>query len=163
MNYSEFTALLKKQINALERKRQLEFAIDICKKLFFHYQHFYEINNWGNPDLLIDGINLCGKALQGPVDSHTLESLIAEIELVTPDMDDFGDVEGSYALNASASVVVSLQFLQDNKSEHIYHVATFYTDTIDFQIHEEDELTEEQIDKHPSMMEARNFLINATK
>jgi hypothetical protein len=46
-------------------------------------------------------------------------------------MDDFGSsVLGSYALNASASVCESLEFLLDNNKDHIVNVATYYTDTI---------------------------------
>ena len=163
MNHSEFMSILKKQIYSQEEKQQLELAIIICKKLFFNYQKFSEAYNWGNPDLLIDGINLCEKALQRPIDLGVVKTLLSEIDLVIPDMDDFGDYLGSYALNASASVAETLEFLTDHNKEHIYNIATYYTYTIDFQIQEDDELTGTQIDNHPLMIEARNFLVEATK
>ena len=33
-------------------EQQLKLALAICKKLFFDYQQFYEVNNWDNPNIL---------------------------------------------------------------------------------------------------------------
>ena len=80
-----------------------------------------------------------------------------------PDMDDFGSELASYALNASASVYETLEFLVDNNAAHIVNITTYYTDTIDFIVRQEAELTIEEIDKHPLMIKARNFLLEETK
>jgi hypothetical protein len=82
---------------------------------------------------------------------------------VTPDTEDFGSELGSYALNASASVYEALEYLLDNDNKHIFAISTYYTDTIDFKIQEECELKEAEIDNHPLMVGARQFLLSATK
>jgi hypothetical protein len=78
-------------------------------------------------------------------------------------MDDFGSELGSYALNASASVYETLQFITDKDCTHIYSIATYYTDTIDFKIQEEKELTQFEIENHPRMIEEWNFVLEQTK
>lgn len=81
-----------------------------------------------------------------------------------PDMDDFGSNElGSYALNASAAVCETLEFLLDNDPVHIQNVITHYTDTFDFKVQESKTLIMEEIDKHPLMIKAREFLLSETK
>lgn len=164
MTYQDFTKAIQLQISVLPQKRQLEIALKICKELFFEYQNFYEFYKWGNPDLLLDGINLIEKGLADDVDFRRIKELIPKIDSVIPDMDDFGsDLMGSYALNASASVSEALEFLIDNDKNHIVNICTYYTDTIDFKIQEETELTQEQIDEHTLMIKARQFLLTETK
>ena len=164
MNYQDFTKTIQNQISLLTQKRQLELALKVCKELFFEYQRFSETFNCGDPDLLLDGINLSEKALISEIDSSKIRALMLKIDTVTPDMDDFGSSElGSYALNASASVYETLEFLMDHDKIHIINIATYYTDTIDFKIQEEAELTEEEIDNHPLMTKARHFLLAETK
>lgn len=163
MTYEDFTGTIQNQILVLPKKRQLQLAIKISKKLFFEYQKFSELYNWGNPDLLLDGINLSEQALSDKPDISKIKDLLPEIEAITPDMDDFGGEPGSYGLNASASVYETLEFLIDNDAAHIVHIATYYTDTIDFKVQEETEITMEEIDKHPLMIRARQFLLEETK
>ena len=163
MTYQEFTNRLQDQITLLSPKRQLETAIKICKELFFDYQNFSEFYKWGNPDFLLDGIDLSEKALDGNLDFSKIKELIPKIDSVIPDTEDFGSELGSYALNASVSVYETLEFLIDNDKTHITNICTYYTDTADFKVQEELELTQEQIDRHPLMVKARNFLLIETK
>jgi uncharacterized protein YjaG (DUF416 family) len=163
MTYQDFTNTLQNQISLMPPKRQLELAIKICKELFFEYQNFFELYKWGNSDLLLDGINLSENALNGNQDFPNIKELIPKIDSITPDTDDFGSELGSYALNASTSVYETLEFLTDNDTGHIVNICTYYTDTVDFKVQEKAELTQEQIDKHPLMIKARQFLLIQTK
>ena len=122
MNYRNFIATLKSQTSSLPYKQQLQFAVMICKKLYFEYQNFVEIYQWGDADLLMDAINLCENSIVNPVDVDQLKALLSKINLITPDMDDFGGSEiGSYALNASASVYDTLEFIMDQDKIHIFN------------------------------------------
>jgi uncharacterized protein YjaG (DUF416 family) len=165
MTYKHFTATLQNQIASLSPKRRIESALKICKELFFDYQNFYEVHKWGNPDLLLDGINLSEKSLYGNVDFNKIQELIHKIESITPDMDDFGSSEhGSYALNAAAAVFETLQFVLDKDATHIVNICSYYTDTIDMkiQVESENDLSELQIDEHRLMIKARQFLLGET-
>ena len=163
MNYTDFTRILHQQIALMPKKSQLELAIKICKDLFFDYQKFSETYNWGNPDFLLDGINICESAVNNKVDLSKAEQLRSKIDTVIPDTNDFGSELGSYALNASAAVYETLEFLTDNDTTHIINIATYYTDTIDFKVQENNEMSPEEIDYHPMMVNARQFLLAATR
>jgi uncharacterized protein YjaG (DUF416 family) len=163
MNYRDFIELLKQQTSTQQHESALRFSILICKTLYVDYKRFSEIENWGNADLLMDAINVCQQALQNSIDNSKIKELLPQIDSITPHMDDFGSDLGSYALNASAAVYETLQFILDNDNTHVYNIATYYTDSIDFKIQEEKELTEVEIEKHPLMVDAWNFVIEETK
>lgn len=163
MNYQEFTALFKEQVYSLNPKKQLELAIEISKKLFPDYQNFFNENNWGNPDILIDAIRACEQSSSIPHALKELQKLQLQLEKVTPHMDDFGDEQGSYALNACTAVYYTLQFLIDKNPSSIIYVGTTLTDTTDFKIQEDHYLTEEEIDSHTLMKEAWEYLLEKTK
>ena len=144
-------------------RKQLQLAIDISKKLFFDYQKFSIENNWGDADLLMDAIQIAVKALNENADESIVNGILPKIDLVSPDMDDFGTCDGSYALNASSAIYETLQFIIDKDQTHIYNIATYYTDTVDIRIQEDDTLTNDETDRHPLMMEVRNYLIEKIK
>jgi hypothetical protein len=164
MNYQDFTQTIKNQISLLPQERLLELALKICKELFFEYQAFSQKYKWGNSDFLLDGINLCDKAFNGETDLPSVKQAMARIDSVTPDMDDYNSDElASYALNATASVYETLEFLIDNDKRHVVNIMSYYTDTVDFKIQEDSDLTSEEIDNHPLMIKTRQFLLGETK
>jgi uncharacterized protein YjaG (DUF416 family) len=164
MTYKDYTSLLLKYTSEGKFEYQLKFAISVCKKLYFDYQKFTEVYEWGDANLLMDAIKICQQAIENPIDKNQLEALITEVDLIIPDMDDFGGTElGSYALNASAAVAETIGFIVDHDKIHIYNIGTCYTDTIDFKIQESKDLTELEIENHPLMIEAWNFIIEEVK
>jgi uncharacterized protein YjaG (DUF416 family) len=164
MNYQDFIQTTKNQISLLPQERLLKLALKICKELFFEYQVFSEKYKCGSSDYLLDGINLCDKALKGETDLPNVKEAMARIDSVTPDMDDYNSDElASYALNAAASVYETLEFLIDNDKRHIINIMSYYTDTVDFKVQENNNLTPDEIDNHPLMIMARQFLLSETK
>lgn len=157
MTYSEFNIKLETHVNGLDFRQQFALAISICKKLFPDYHEFYRANNWGDPEVLIDSINLCESFYKSEIELGRLTECLTMIEAISPDTDDFGDA--SYALNAAVAVCATIDFLISQKHEHIISVCSCLTDTVDFKIQEDDELTEVEIDNHPMMIEAREFLL----
>lgn len=163
MQYKNFTSTFSKQVFELEIGKQIDLAIVICKKLYFEYQLFTKVHKWGDSDILIDCILLIERSKNEEIDSVTVLKAIDNLATITPDMDDFGDNIGFYALNTCVAVHETLQFLLEPLPKFIYNVGIALTDTVDFKIQEDVELTNVEIDKHPLMVEARNFLIQETK
>lgn len=159
MKHKEFVQKFKSQSISTSEKKKLFLAISICKKLFFDYQTFSSKNNWGNSDLLLDAISLAENFQ--PADVPKVKEILPLIHKNCPDSEDFENA--SYAINAASATYETLEFLLDRNDEHIYNVGTYLTDTVDFKIQEENELTEDQIDNHPLMLEARHYLIVSTK
>jgi uncharacterized protein len=139
----------------------LHLALNICKRLFFDYQNFYEANEWGNPDILLDAIHFIENHTTEKPDYKVIAAIIQKVEDVTPDTEDFG--EANYALNACCAVCSTLEFLLDKKGSHITNVGTNLIDTIDAKVQGDDYLTEEEIDQHPLMVDTRTFLLEETK
>jgi uncharacterized protein YjaG (DUF416 family) len=158
MNYKGFNKKFQSRINRLEYKKQYELAIAICKKLFPDYKDFHIENNWGDPDILIDAIKSCELYFQSKTGIISLKEMLPKIDSIVPDTEDFGNA--SCALNAGAAVYETLEFLIDRDHKHILNVGTYLINTIDSKLQEEDDLTEQQIDSHPLMVEARDFLLS---
>jgi uncharacterized protein len=164
MQYEEFITTFNKQVSSIDFTRQLALAIDICKKLYFDYAEFSDKFQWGNKDILMDAIKVLEESKTNDYNQIIIDQMLTRLESVTPDMDEFGsDESGSYALNACVAVMNALQFPGDGLPQHIYDIGICLTDTIDFRIQEPHILTEQEIDNHPLMIEARAYLIEKTK
>jgi len=161
--YGDFLTQFNKQIYNLSYSRQLDLAIKICEKLLPEYSRFYEMHSWGNPNILLDAIAFIKVSDSSRITPSIVNEITLKLESVTPDMDDYGSGLGSYALNACTAIYEALEFLLDKAPGHIYDIGIAYTDTIDFKIQEENELSELQTDKHPLMIGARHFLLNQTR
>lgn len=162
MHYIDFSQQLKKQLSKIDTNQQAKLALVICKKLLPDYQNFFEIHNWGNPDVLSNIVSLIEQSLKNPVEYKIITEGIQLLETITPDTDDFDDTKCSYALNTCIAIQETLSFILSQDTTHIYNVCITYTDTIDFKIQEEGELSEEEINTHPLMAETRNFLLLET-
>jgi len=163
MNFQQFCSILKENIQALPFDKRLAFANAINKKLFFDYQEFYEEESFGNPDLLLDAINLIENSHSNTLEQESIKQLMLDINQACPDMDDFGGNAAYSALNSCAAVYETLEFLIDKNSQHIYEVGLCLINTVDSKIQEEDELNEEEINNHPVMIEAREYLLDLSK
>ncbi len=157
MKYEEFNKLFQSKVYSLSNEKKFDLAISVCKRLFPDYQQFYLENNWGDPDILLDSIKLCELYNTQEINAHSVKEMLPKVDKIAPDSENFGNA--SYAINACGAVYETLEFIIDNDSKHILNIGTYLTDTIDFKVQEEDELTQQQIDDHPMMMEARKFLL----
>lgn len=163
MNFKEFKLTLERQIGKMSHIEKIDFAIGICKRLYPEYQNFYQVNKWGNPDLLIDGIVFCElNKVNNQIDHRAVAELISKINSIIPHTADFGNWDGSYALNASTSVAECLEYLIYSDESHIVNIAIYMTDTIDFKI-QENELIDSDTDNHPVMQKEYLDLIEKTK
>jgi uncharacterized protein YjaG (DUF416 family) len=165
MTQKEFNKKLTKQLKVLPAYRTVEFGLYACRKLYPDYVSFSANNQWGNANLLQEAIDYCetSKHMNGIKNENT-QRLIDAVEIITPDMDDFGDWDGSYALNASASVWELLSYLLDKDVSHLLNISTFMSDTIDFKLQEADNtLTDLQLINHPSIKEEQEYQLRITK
>lgn len=158
MTYNDFVETFKNQVNALSHEKGLELAITISKELFPEYQKFSETHNWGDPELLLEAIKLCEESRTRVLDKSDIDPLITSLEKVIPDTEDFGDYDGSYALNAGAAVLSALLYTIDKSAKYLFDIGILYTDAIDFKLHETN-VVQNEIDNHRLMQEARQRLM----
>ncbi len=159
MEFTTFREQLSKRIMGMTSDDQLRLALTICERLYPDYASFYDKYKWGNAELLLDAIRACEDALQGREDIQVVVGLRSRIDVMLPDTEEFGDYDGSCALNASAATAYTLQFVLDRLAENVLHAATLYYDTIDLRVNASGVSQEVDIDRHPMMEEARRFLL----
>lgn len=163
MTTEEFNSELELRLGKLPFNRLVEFALDICNRLYVDYAKFHDQNDWGSPTVLQEAILFCTN-LDRVNDAKAIE-LSTAVEAVTPDTDDFGDWDGSYALNACTAIIDLLEYIVDRDISHILYISSYITDTIDFKLQEaDDDLTPQQLINHPTIIEEwerqLNFLNN---
>jgi len=132
------------------------FSIDICKRLIDDYVDFYNKYNWGNPDILKEAIKYCEETEFKQIDRGKIKNLIHKVEKVTPDTEDFENIEVSYALNSACAVLDLLEFIMKQEKIYVSNISSYVIDTIDFKIQEqESSLTNEELENHPKIVEER--------
>ncbi len=164
MKYEEFITKFNKQVFSIDNNKRLALAVEVCKKLYFDYAGFSDKYQWGDKDVLLDAIKILEQSQTQEIDKSLVDQTLKLITTIAPDMDDFGGEElASYALNACVAVYKSIQFLLDKLPKHIYEVGIALTDTIDFKIQAHQDLTEQEIDNNPLMIEAREYRVENSK
>ncbi len=94
--------------------------------------------------------------------------MIASVETITPDTENFNDIYVSFALDACSSVYSSLSFIIDHNDEHIIDVVTYARDTVDMFIQEKEDLSpsdsalEEKIKSDIAMVRFEQWLNDVT-
>jgi uncharacterized protein YjaG (DUF416 family) len=139
----------------------LRFGLEVCKRLYPDYAAFSRKHSWGDADLLLDAICVCERSLDSAPDQKLVLDLRRRIDAVIPDTEDFGETDGSYALNASAVVAYVLQYVLDKDAESIRHIATLYYDNIDIKLQESGISGHDALASHSRMEESRRFLLGA--
>jgi len=159
MEYSTFIERLELRSEAMTPDELLRFGLEICNSLYADYAAFSRKHHWGDADLLLDAIATCERSLHSAPDQELVLALRSRIDAIIPDTEDFGDHDGSSALNASAAVACVLQYVLDKDTKNIKNTTTLYYDNIDFKLQESRVLGEDALANHPMMEEARRFLL----
>ncbi len=138
----KFREEVKKDLIDLTNKGKILFGALTCEKLYPNYVFFYKSTGWGNPDVLIEGLALIYQYLikDDLFSVKEIEDLITNIDVVTPDTEDFPGIATSFALDSCTSVYSVLSYLIDNNIEYIVDVATYARDTVDMFIQEKYDL-----------------------
>lgn len=153
MTRSEFKNLFEAKTDRLNSDQLIVFGLNICERLLPEYITFSEKHHWGNVELLKECIALARFSKGRVVSNSDIKSYLNKLDPIIPDTEDFGDFDGSYALNASAAVYELVEYLGDKVSEHIYNISTYITDTIDFKLSEADpSLANQVLENHPDII-----------
>jgi len=165
MNWTEYREQLTKNVDGLSSHQKLKFAIEVCEKLFPDYKTFQDESKWGNTNLIADGLAACKQNANGlGTDEKSVQILIAGIEKITPDTEDFGEVIGSLALNSTAAVCEALRFILDNKTERISDIGGLSYDSAYFRACEVyPKLSESEIKNHQDLQNEVNWQLEKTK
>lgn len=137
---NQFEIEIKDKLTRLSDKSKLLFAFLITEKLYPHYVAFEERYHWGDSKLLFEAMTLIYQYLteSRPVSNKEIVEMISKIDLVTPDMDDFGSALSSFALNAATSVYSALNYLIDKNIDNLVDIVSYELDTIDLYVQDKE-------------------------
>ncbi|WP_293304454.1 DUF416 family protein [Pedobacter sp. UBA5917] len=164
MDSTQFYERLSKQLTFLPKHRLISFGLDICERLLPDYIEFHHEFNWGDPEILKKSIQYVKDSVADVVDEEKVNQLLAGLEEVIPDTEEFTDPVGTYALNAACAVFELLEYLIDPEIDHLLNISSVITDTLDFKLSElETDLNEEDLLKHPEMLKEWNYQLELSK
>jgi len=153
MEATQFYEQLSNQLSLLPKNKLINFGLNICERLLPDYIDFYHEFNWGDPEILRKAIQYVKDSPIDAVNEEKVKQLLADLEAVLPDTEEFTDPLGSYGLNAACAVFELLEYLIDPEQDHLLNISSTITDTIDFKLSEQDDdLSEEEIANHPELL-----------
>lgn len=160
----EYQNQLRSNLRKLSFQKKKMFGIDICERLFPEYLEFHKLNGFGEPKILKMGIDICVEYPKSNIVEIEINNIIQQIDTITPDTNDFGEILGSLALNAACSVSETLKFLIDSDDEHIFNAASYMYDTIDLQVCDKfPNLNDENIERHPLIINEIKWQLDKTR
>lgn len=135
---SNFRQEVESALMSTSHKGRVLFGVAICQRLFPNYVAFQNEQGWGDLRVLQEGIDLIRQYLlkDGLFDDAEIGDLIDQLDVVTPDTEQFSGVLTSFALDAANSVYCTLNFLRDKNINNILDVSSFAIDTVDLFLQE---------------------------
>jgi uncharacterized protein YjaG (DUF416 family) len=133
---------LNEQIRELPAYHQLAFGVVLSERFLPNYFAFFLVEQWGNPMVLLNGIDLLKNVIAR--EKHTMSeiNMIDElIETVTPDMEEFpSNTLASMALDVSSMLHECFSFVSNKNPQHIEECSAISIDTLKLYVQKRDNL-----------------------
>jgi hypothetical protein len=167
MTIEEFNEKFTTHFESLCYQDQLELGLRVCKALFFDYAQFLETSGCkGNTNDLLDAIIALQQYSAEMPDHRRLENSLQEVKELKQHITDFEvcyGLEDSLATNcayeACEAVSYTLGFLLDDISDFIGCATTCLLKNVYAKVMNKEDLSDEEQECHPKVMEAKLFLL----
>ena len=145
----------------LSKEKQLVFGLLAAERFIYCYKLFNRQEGFGNEICMLESMQIIeDAALNRNVDSGLVKRNIKLVDENVPDMDDFGSVGSSLALNLAIIVYESLNMIESYGERRLSDISTVCTDSLDFlilEITEYDQMDFKAIASHDLMKEEINL------
>jgi uncharacterized protein YjaG (DUF416 family) len=130
------------QIRELPAYHQLAFGVVLSERFLPNYFAFFLVEQWGNPMVLLNGIDLLKNVIAREKHSMSEINMIDElIETVTPDMEEFpSNTLASMALDVSSMLHECFSFVGNKNPQHIEECSAISIDTLKMYVQKRDNL-----------------------
>jgi len=130
------------KIRQLPPYHQLAFGLMLSERFLPNYFAFFLVEQWGNPMVLLNGIDLLKNIISRETYDDSELRLIDElIETVTPDMEEFpANTLASLALDVSSMLGECFAFVRDRDSRHLELCSEISLDALRMYVQKRDEL-----------------------
>lgn len=138
----KYRSIIQQGIKSFPKKGKVLFGFLIAERLYPNYLWFEKKEKWGNHIILANGFITVYEYLAENliIDDLEIQNLIEQIDIVTPDTDDFSHITVSFALDACTAIRGVLSYLLNGIEEEIVDVAIFARDTVDMFVQEKYDL-----------------------
>lgn len=156
MNYRDYKRNVEKETARLSQSEKVALCLICCKRLAPLYTEFQRIENWGDEAILSKIRDKALAWLDGSREDFS--DFGAQLESHIPDMDDFGSLLGSFALNAGVSHLDLIDQVGTDDSQPVVDGLQMCYETVDFcvqeQLHHDStaRATDSQIENHEIML-----------
>ena len=151
------TSHITNKLLGLSKQKQLAFGLLTAERFFICYELFSEREGFGNVEYLKKSMNLIESFIVGESeDMKPIENYRELVDKNIPDIDDFGSVNSSIALNVGAIIYEALNFILNDEQRIIKEFSSYAIDSIDrviLEIEDYDSMEFEKIDSHNLMKE----------
>lgn len=151
------SATIVNKLSLLSKEKQLVFGLLAAERYFICYKLFSQKENFGNMVEILESINLIeGIALGKKVNVDLVNDYAKRVDENIPDIDDFGSVGSSLALNVGCIVFETLNLIIREEYRILNDISTYCTDIIDFvifKIEGYDPIDLEKVSNHYLMIE----------
>jgi len=138
---SKYKDEVRVKLVGLSRQARIIFGLSICESVYDHYVEFAKKYDWGEPNVLQQGILAARQYLvSDSLDAKDVKSLLGKMSSIAPDTEDFEGALVSFALNAASTVYYLLRYLLDDDVENIVTLSYCAIDTVDLYIIVRDDL-----------------------
>lgn len=145
---------ISEKIKLLPPYHQLAFGLMLSERFLPNYFAFFLVEQWGNPMVLLNGIDLLKNIISREAyDENELRLIDELIEKVAPDMDEFpANTLASLALDMTSMLHECFEFVRDRRPRHIERCSEIALDTLRVYVQKRDQLPHDlpvhELDKH---------------
>lgn len=132
---------LENNLKQLSPKKCTVYGLWCCKRLLHNYYTFTKLEKWGDINVMLDSLNIIEKNYaRWTFDDNLIESVLRNIEAITPDTEKFSSIYVSFALDACNAFYETLSYVISCDTQRIIDVGIFVRDTVDMFIQEKENL-----------------------
>ena len=136
------------------------FVAILAENMLLCYEFFYHSENWGNPDVLKEAVDLLRRGVFSVSGDLKQDAMLSRKKLydVAPDLDDFEGGSASYGLDSCVVIDEALSFIDEQSGINIERIVNAVFDTLDMYIQEKENLNNQdpdlknKIDNDPFMV-----------
>jgi uncharacterized protein len=116
----------------LSEAKQIGFGAACCERLLPNYLDFKNEEQWGDAGVLRAGLNLAWSRIEGrAVASNEVRICIENIDLLTPQSEDYDSIFADPAQDACFAITSLLGALIKHSREEVAQIAQYSTDSVD--------------------------------
>ena len=154
------------QVRELPKKAALAFSAALLERMLVNYQLFCELNNFGDPQVAKNVINLVWEYVKAPKAKINCAVQGEKVEEITPDIADFDNYGVYPALDFCMGLQAALQLISDDEPSAAVMVAKLSQGGTESYIAEitEEELSGAALKQHELMqfeIGVQQFLLSA--